>query len=175
MKEYYSLNINMEQNIGKFINDVKGLTELVVKKEIKDILQSIATDYNLNKQDLFKKYLSDQSENTSESNDITINHHKCIAITKNFKQCSRNKFCNNDYCKNHLRQSKLDGGLPQGTVHSIKHTQKSESIVNYESNIDNSEVVLEKSVIDGKIYYIDRLNNQHYTEGNTGAIEKVNL
>ena len=63
----------LESNIKKFAIDVKGLAELVVKKEIKDILITISADYNINKIDLFKKYLADNSSDQETDNKIVIN------------------------------------------------------------------------------------------------------
>ena len=176
MNIYYSLNTNMENNIKKFTIDVNNLTELFVKKEIKSLLTKISNDYNINKNEIFKKYLADESmgEDNDESN-IVINNSKCIAITKNYKQCSRNKYCTHEYCKNHLKQSKSENGLPQGTIYSIIPATDSKQIVNYISNVDENETVLEKITIKGQEYYVDRINNQHYTKNKDSTIEKVNL
>ena len=175
MNNYYSLNINMDSNIKKFTVDVNNLTELLVKKEIKNLLTSISVDYNIPKNEIFKKYLADESVDDNDQSNIVINHCKCIAVTKNYKQCSRNKYSTHDFCKNHLKQSQSANGLPQGTIHSIIPANNTKQLINYVSNIDENETVLEKITIKGQEYYVDRINNQHYIKNEDSTIEKVNL
>ena len=160
----YTINNSMDSNIKKFITDIKGLTEITLKKEIKSLLHSISNDYNIDKLELFKKYMTDDIEDTtiSEHSKIIINSNKCLAVTKNYKQCSRNKFNGHTYCKNHLRQSNSEKGLPQGTVYEVITEQPDNKILNYVTNLPENETVLEKKQINNKTYYVNQVDNTHY-------------
>lgn len=171
----FTINNSMESNIKKYISDIKGLTEIVLKKELRTLLTSISTDYNINKTELFKKYLSDSTAEIDDPSNIIVNSHKCIAVTKNYKQCSRNKYNDNKYCKNHLRQSSSDKGLPQGTVYEIIPAKPIEQIINYVSNVAENSTVLEKKQINGETYYIDQLNNTRYELTNENIVKKVDF
>ena len=171
----YTIHNNMDSNIKKFITDVKGLTEITLKKEIKMLLLTISSDYNINKLELFKKYMSDDVDdaNITEQSKIVVNSNKCIAVTKNYKQCSRNKFNGNTYCKNHLRQSASEKGLPQGTVFEIITEPVNNKILNYVTNVPENETVLEKKEINNQTYYVNQSDNTHYIITADNTVKQV--
>ena len=171
----YTIHNSMDSNIKKFITDVKGLTEITFKKEIKLLLNAISNDYNINKLELFKKYMSNDTEDSeiTEQSKIVINSCKCIAVTKNYKQCSRNKFNGNTYCKNHMRQSNSEKGLPQGTVYEVITEPVNNKILNYVTNVPENETVLEKKEINNQTYYINQTDNTRYIITNDNTVKKV--
>jgi len=171
----FTINNSMDTNIKKLITDVKGLTEITFKKEIKQLLITISNDYNINKLELFKKYLSDgiDEEEPEEQSKMVINSCKCIAVTKNYKQCSRNKFNGNNYCKNHLRQSNSEKGLPQGTIYEVITEPVTKKIMNYVTNIPENETVLEKKNIGDKTYYVNQLDNTRYIVTPDNKVQKI--
>lgn len=105
----------------------------IFKKEIKDIhkslLEKIAEDYNLDKEELLKKYLpevnikSKNEENLRiiKSRAYNVNlpiEEQCIAMTRNETQCMRSKLNDSVYCSIH--QSKQ----PYGDILNINKKNK---------------------------------------------------
>lgn len=176
MNEYNIYN-NLDPNIKKYMADMQNLTKLVIKKNLKQILLEISTDYNLNKDVLYKKYLSESSDNMPESDSDTFieNKFKCTAITKKNKQCTRNKFEHNDFCKNHLRLSKVQGGLPLGTIHKRIPIQKETTLHSITSSIDLNEVVLEPVFIKNRQLFYDNLNNEYYERDQNNKAIKIDI
>lgn len=177
-----NLYSNLDPNIKKYMSDMQNLTNLVIRKELKKILSKIADDMNINQDVLYSKYLTDETNidntdttnktnktNTSDTqnspdNVFVENKYKCIAITKKCRQCTRNKYETNDFCKNHLRLSRLSNGLTHGTIYNKININNNPKIipVNISSSSDENEIILEPILKDDEYLFYDKINNKYY-------------
>lgn len=160
----FDLYNNLDPNIKKYMTDMHNLTKLVIKKELKEIIFKICDKYNLDKNEVSKEFLSDNitDNNSDEDTNLVENKYKCIAITKQNKQCSRNKYECNPYCKNHLRLSKLPNGLQLGTIHKRIIPQENSILESISSQINSDEIILDEVTINNEQLFHDRNNNVYY-------------
>jgi len=143
------MNTNLNTNIDKCLTELRPSFELFQTRIIKNVLEKIAEDYGLKKDELYKNYLNidyDENNSNTNSNENTYLERKCNALTKEYSQCSRNQFRDTKYCQSHGKILKNTGTLPQGTIFKRVENQPKLNINNNKIiyNSSNREVVLEK-------------------------------
>jgi len=99
------MEFNNIQEVNKFLLDI-------INKKTKEILNIIATDYNLDKKELITKYIKTENTNKNlnvlSNNEIvkkTINDNlRCIAETRSNTRCKRSCKNNSKYCNIHYKK-----------------------------------------------------------------------
>jgi hypothetical protein len=132
-----------------------------ITSEIQKVIKTISSEYNLNESDICNKILNKWSFDFNCLIDIDNNKiikkrpinpsNYCIARESNFKQCTRNKKNDSDYCANHQYNR------PNGRIDEVIKTDKKK---------DNTEIgfiKLKPTIINNNNYFID-LNNYVYTK-----------
>lgn len=100
------MEFNNIQEVNKFLLDI-------INKKMKEVLNIISSDYNLDYKDLIKKYIK-LEENTSKQLDTstnteivkkTINDNlRCTAETRSNTRCKRSCKNNSKYCNIHYKK-----------------------------------------------------------------------
>lgn len=88
-------------SISKITHELEEAVNINVKKNLKQILDLIADEYHLSKNELYQKYLSDVSLNNVKNNVPSDNRCTYICKTGKKQQCSRKKKNGGLYCGLH--------------------------------------------------------------------------
>ena len=160
-------NINKSKEMNNNLKNLGDLFNLTLKNEKKSMLQDIATHYQIDQNDLLKRYLtSAPNSDINESSIPIINPRKCLASTKGGRQCSRSRYNSTNFCKSHCKN------LPHGTMETVQEQlqTKQPSLVSVE--LIQNEKVFNRELINGIPYFIDCNNGDYYIEEN-GKAKKV--
>ena len=175
----------MSDNIDKFIYEIKDNLDLFITREKKDILDKISQDYNLDKIELYKKYLdinnniNNKTNTSSNETKLNFNNKKCNAITKQFTQCSRNTYKDTKFCQSHGNMLKNNKCLPQGTIYDLIESQQSsdkkinDKLDNLSLNNSINETILEKTIINDEEIFIDKSTNIYYKKDKNNKLIKI--
>ena len=93
------------------MDDLNSKLKLLISEHVanerKRLIEAISKGENINIQYLLTKYLNDRILNETEENNLNkveIKEDRCYARIKSGKQCSRHKYGNYNYCKNHINK-----------------------------------------------------------------------
>ena len=154
------------------MDDLNSKLKLLISEHVanerKRLIEAISKGENINIQYLLTKYLNDRILNETEENNINkveIKEDRCYARIKSGKQCSRHKYDNYDYCKNHINKK------PYGKIDDeiVPQDKSNEQILT--PNNSTVEIILEDIIIDGKRYYINRDTRVVYEDQNNTCIK----
>lgn len=120
---------------------IKESIKIMIEAEKRLLINLIANDYNLNEDDLVKKYMAKNLCKIIKENDIGIDLTKCMAKVSGGSQCSRSKSNGTDYCKIHGKKKYLTYGR-------IDNTSKSVRDVNIKELIKDENPIIDEEIID---------------------------
>ena len=160
-----SVNKNKEMNTN--LKNLSDLFNLTLKQEKKEMLTDIASRYHLDLDDLLRVYLSSATEpNINKSSVPVINPRKCLASTKDCRQCSRSRFNGTQFCKSHNKN------LPHGTMETISSRLHAKEQTLVSTELTQDEQIFNRELINGIPYFINCNTGEYYIEED-GKSKKV--
>jgi len=146
--EGYESNIKMDDN---FV--IKSLASIYNNK-LKDVLTDISSNYSINKEKLFGKYLSEDikfnvelfQKRKRKQNKKLAENELCMARKADNAQCTRRRKDSSEFCGKHCNNLKF------GRIDDIEK---------YSNNDDY--IKCESKQIDGHEYLVDKSTNIVYT------------
>jgi len=145
-----------------------------MESEVISILEEIAASYNLDHNELVKKYSTKIKNISNEFEDPEI-HTRCKGKNKNGKRCSKTKKESSEYCAIHYSQYKEKDTefLPSGDIDKKKGDDSKSDLPNIIETTKKKGILpekIKKIAIDGKKYYVNKNDWIYEMEQNSESI-----
>lgn len=149
-------------------------TTYTMESEVISILEEIAASYNLDHNELVKKYSTKIKNISNEFEDPEI-HTRCKGKNKNGKRCSKTKKESSEYCAIHYSQYKEKDTefLPSGDIDKKKGDDSKSDLPNIIETTKKKGILpekIKKIAIDGKKYYVNKNDWIYEMEQNSESI-----
>jgi hypothetical protein len=131
-----------------------------MESELISILEEIATSYNLDRNEIIKKYSTKIKNISNDFEDPEI-HTRCKGKNKNGKRCSKTKKESSEYCAIHYSQYKEKDTefLPSSDIDKKKGDDSKCDLPNIIETTKKKGILpekIKKIAIEGKKYYVNK-------------------
>ena len=153
MKLYLNISCNKYLNMNsKDFEKINSSLLTLFNDKLKDILDSISKQYNINEEELYNQYIENYSKNKIKKKNIDSSN-ICMARKQDGNQCTRKKK-NGDFCGKHEKHQKY-GRIDDYNNLVEKLSQDDNYIMVWTESINNKEYLVDSN----NIVYTKNLNS----------------